>query len=148
MSKPVRFALIGTGNIAGFHAEAIKQVPDALLVAAFSRSDPGPFAEKYECAAVTSLDDLLRRDDVDAVCVTTPSGNHGDPAIAAMRAGKHVLCEKPLEITPERVDAMLACAKETGRILAARGLERGLRRNRKIGILTIGYWIYLAVSGG
>jgi predicted dehydrogenase len=56
---------------------------------------------------------------VDAVCITSPSGAHGDPAIAAMRAGKHVLCEKPLEITPQRIDAMLACAAETGRILAA-----------------------------
>jgi UDP-N-acetyl-2-amino-2-deoxyglucuronate dehydrogenase len=119
MSNPVRFALIGTGNIAGFHAEAIKQVPAAQLVAAFSRGNPGPFAKKYGCAAVTSLDELLARPDVDAVCITTPSGAHGDPAIAAMKAGKHVLCEKPLEITAQRIDAMLACAKETGRILAA-----------------------------
>jgi hypothetical protein len=88
MSNPVRFALIGTGNIAGFHAEAIKQVPAAQLVAAFSRGNPGPFAEKYGCAAVTSLDALLARPDVDAVCITTPSGAHGDPAIAAMKAGK------------------------------------------------------------
>ncbi len=119
MSNPVRFALIGTGNIAGFHAEAIKQVPEAQLVAAFSRGNPGPFAEKHGCAAVTSLDELLKRSDVDAVCITTPSGAHADPAIAAMKAGKHVLCEKPLEISPERVDSILSCAKETGRILAA-----------------------------
>ena len=119
MANPVRFALVGTGNIAGFHAEAIKQVVDARLVAAFSRSNPTPFAQKYDCAAVTSLDELLARPDVDAVCITTPSGAHADPALAAMRAGKHVLCEKPLEITPARVDSMLQCAKETGRILAA-----------------------------
>jgi predicted dehydrogenase len=119
MSNPVRFGLIGTGNIAGFHAEAIKQVPEAQLVAAFSRGNPGPFAEKHGCAAVTSLEELLARRDVDAVCITTPSGAHADPAIAAMRAGKHVLCEKPLEISPARVDDILSCAKETGRILAA-----------------------------
>ena len=119
MSNPVRFGLIGTGNIAGFHAEAIKQVPEAQLVAAFSRGNPGPFAEKHGCAAVTSLEELLKRPDIDAVCITTPSGAHADPAIAAMKAGKHVLCEKPLEISPERVDSILACAKETGRILAA-----------------------------
>jgi predicted dehydrogenase len=119
MSNPVRFALIGTGNIAGFHAEAIKQVPGAQLVAAFSRGNPQAFAEKHDCAAVTSLDELLSRSDIDAVCITTPSGAHGEPAIAAMHAGKHVLCEKPLEITPQRVDSMLTCAKETGRILAA-----------------------------
>ena len=119
MSNPVRFALIGTGNIAGFHADAIQQVPAAQLVAAFSRGNPEPFATKYGCAAVRTLDELLAREDVDAVCITTPSGAHGDPAMAAMRAGKHVLCEKPLEITPQRIDAMLACAAETNRILAA-----------------------------
>jgi len=119
MTNPVRFALIGTGNIAGFHADAIKQVPAARLVAAFSRGNPEAFAEKHGCAAVRSLEELLARPDVDAVCITTPSGAHGDPAIAAMRAGKHVLCEKPLEVTPQRIDAMLACAAETKRILAA-----------------------------
>src|SRR6185436_14741829 len=111
MSNPVRFALIGTGNIAGFHADAIKQVPAARLVAAFSRGNPAPFAEKHGCLAVRSLEELLARDDVDAVCITTPSGAHGEPAIAAMRAGKHVLCEKPLEITVEKIDAILAAAK-------------------------------------
>lgn len=119
MSNPVRFALIGTGNIAGFHADAIKQVPAAKLVAAFSRGNPEPFAQKHGCDAVRSLDELLARKDVDAVCITTPSGAHGDPAMAAMRAGKHVLCEKPMEITAQRIDSMLACAMETGRILAA-----------------------------
>src|SRR5690349_2527510 len=98
MTAPIRFGLIGTGNIAGFHAEAIRQVPAAQLVAAFSRSNPAPFAEKYGCAATPSLSEMLGRSDIDAVCITTPSGAHGEVAIAAMRAGKHVLCEKPLEI--------------------------------------------------
>src|SRR5262245_38464310 len=114
MSTSVRFALIGTGNIAGFHAEAIKQVAAAKLVAAYSRTSPEIFAEKHGCEPVRSLEALLARTDIDAVCITTPSGAHGEPAIAAMRAGKHVLCEKPLEITPERIDAMLASAAETG----------------------------------
>lgn len=119
MSSPVRFALVGTGNIAGFHAQAIQQVPAAKLVAAFSRNNPAPFAEKYGCASAASLEELLARPDVDAVCITTPSGAHGDAAIAAMRAGKHVLCEKPLEINPQRIDEMLQVSRETGRILAA-----------------------------
>lgn len=119
MSSPVRFGIVGTGSIADFHARAIAQVPGAVLSAAFSRNAPEPFAEKHGCAAVRSLEELIARTDVDVVCVTTPSGAHGEPAIAAMRAGKHVLCEKPLEITVERIDRMLAVATETGRILAA-----------------------------
>jgi len=119
MSSPVRLALVGTGNIAAFHAQAIALVPEAKLVAAFSRSNPAAFAGKHACEPVNSLETLLARRDVDAICITTPSGAHGAPAIAAMRAGKHVLCEKPMEITAARVDEMLAVAKETGRILGA-----------------------------
>ena len=119
MSTPIRFALIGTGNISAIHAEAIAQVPGAQLTAAFSVAGLDAFARKWGCAATGSLEELLARKDVDAVCITTPSGSHREPAIAALRAGKHVLCEKPIEITPQRIDAILAAAKETGGILAA-----------------------------
>lgn len=119
MLSAVRFALVGTGNIASLHAQAIAQVPQASLVAACSRTLPTEFARKYDCEAFSSLSELLSREDIDAVCVTTPSGMHGEPAIAAMRAGKHVLVEKPLEINTRRIDDMLAVAKETGRVLGA-----------------------------
>jgi len=65
------------------------------------------------------FDALLKRPDIEAVCVTVPSGLHGEITIRALAAGKHVLCEKPLEITTERIDLMTAAAKESGRILAA-----------------------------
>ena len=68
---------------------------------------------------VTSLSDLLTQTDIDVVCVTTPSGAHGDAAISAFAAGKHVLCEKPLEVTVARVDQMIDAAKRHGKILAA-----------------------------
>jgi len=119
MSTPVRFALIGTGNISAIHAQAIKEIPGAQLTAAFSVAGLEDFAKKWGCAAAGSLEELLARTDVDAVCITTPSGSHGDPAVAALRAGKHVLCEKPLEITPQRIDAILTAAKESGSLLAA-----------------------------
>ncbi len=63
------------------------------------------FCEKWACQPAASLDELLARTDVDAVCITTPSGMHGEAAIAALNAGKHVLCEKPIEITVEKIDA-------------------------------------------
>ena len=119
MSTPVRFALVGTGNISGIHAQAISEIPGAKLTAAYSVAGLAPFCEKWGCAPAGSLDELMARSDVDAVCITTPSGSHGDPAIAALKAGKHVLCEKPLEITVEKIDAILAAAKESGAILAA-----------------------------
>jgi predicted dehydrogenase len=119
MSTPVRFALIGTGNISAIHAEAIKDIPGAELTAAYSVAGLEDFAKKWGCAAAGSLEELLALKDVDAVCITTPSGSHGEPAIAALRAGKHVLCEKPLEITPQRIDAILGAATESGSLLAA-----------------------------
>lgn len=119
MSKTVRFALIGTGNISGVHAEAIRDIPGAELVAAFSLAGMDAFCEKWACQPAASLHELLARTDVDAVCITTPSGMHGEAAIAALNAGKHVLCEKPIEITVEKIDAMLAAANKSGCILSA-----------------------------
>ncbi|MEO6742186.1 MAG: Gfo/Idh/MocA family oxidoreductase, partial [Chthoniobacteraceae bacterium] len=119
MSTPVRFALVGTGNISGIHAQAISEIPGAQLTAAYSVAGLAPFCEKWGIAAAASLDDLFARKDVDAVCITTPSGSHGEPAIAALKAGKHVLCEKPMEINVEKIDAIIAASKASGTILAA-----------------------------
>jgi predicted dehydrogenase len=119
MSAPVRFALIGTGNISAIHAQAIKEIPGAQLTAAYSVAGLEDFVKKWGCAAASSVDELVARKDVDAVCITTPSGSHGEPAIAALKAGKHVLCEKPLEITVEKIDAIIAAARASGAILAA-----------------------------
>lgn len=113
---PLRFAIVGTGNIANFHAQAIELVPTATLVAVHSRrAQPGQeFAEKYGAQFVENYDALLARPDIDAVCITTPSGTHMELGIAAARAGKHVLTEKPLDITPERVDDLVKACAENG----------------------------------
>ena len=114
--QPIRFAIVGTGNIADFHARAITLVPGAELVAVHSRRpEPGQiFAAKYSAEFVENYDALLARPDVDAVCITTPSGTHAELGIAAARAGKHVLSEKPLDITPARVDALAGACAENG----------------------------------
>ena len=111
---------MGTGTIAAFHARAIAATPGTELRAVNSRSVDKlrAFAAEFGAEPVENLDDLLRRPDVDAVCVTVPSGQHGEIAIRALEAGKHVLCEKPLEITTERIDLMSAAAKRAGKILA------------------------------
>ena len=127
MSNPVRFALIGTGNSAGFHADAIQQVPDAKLVAAFSRSNPGPFAEKHGCAAVTSLDDFARACGCGRRLPHTRVGARRS-CVAAMRAGKHVLCEKPSEITPARVDSIARLFARNG--ASRRRFPKSLRPGR------------------
>jgi UDP-N-acetyl-2-amino-2-deoxyglucuronate dehydrogenase len=111
--------IIGCGMIARFHKNAIAEVPGAKLTAVVSRSATA--AEKFiaETGAVgvaicTDLAAALKRSDVDIVIVATPSGTHRESAVAAANAGKHVVVEKPLEITPERCDAIIeACDRNS-----------------------------------
>ncbi|MDR7418184.1 MAG: Gfo/Idh/MocA family oxidoreductase [Armatimonadota bacterium] len=116
----VRFAIVGCGTIAPRHAEAIGRVDGARLVAVASRraDQAQAFAQTRGIAWEPDLASLLRRPDVDAVTICTPSGLHSQIAVAAMRAGKDVVVEKPLAITLEQADAALAAARETGRTLA------------------------------
>jgi len=119
--KKIGFAIVGTGTIAAFHARAIAATPGAELRAVHDQvaARALAFAAEFGADPVHDFDALLKRPDVDAVCVTVPSGMHGEVTIRALEAGKHVLCEKPLEITTERIDLMAAAAKRAGRILAA-----------------------------
>ena len=113
---PLGFAIIGCGMIARFHARALAEVPGAKLVALVSRSAA---SGRKMCAELSLACDVyedlavaLRRPDVHGVIVTTPSGAHMEPAVAAAQAGKHVVVEKPLEITLERCDRIIdACDK-------------------------------------
>jgi predicted dehydrogenase len=118
---PLGFGIVGTGMIAGYHAEAIAAARGARLVGVSGRSPESvaEFARKHAVPfATTHLDELLGQPGLQVVCITTPSGAHLEPALAAMRAGKHVVVEKPLEITPERADAMIAAAAAAGVRLA------------------------------
>jgi len=117
----IRFAIIGVGNIAEFHAKAISEVPGTKLVAVHSRTAEtgNAFAKEHDCDYESTLEALLARDDVDAVAITTPSGTHTDLGIAAAKAGKHVLCEKPLDVTVEKIDRLVAACDEAKVLLGA-----------------------------
>jgi predicted dehydrogenase len=113
-TQPIGCAIVGCGMIARFHARALAEVPDARLVALVSRREANArsMAEQLglDCAITTDLNSVLARPDVQAVIITTPSGAHLEPAVAAAKAGKHVVVEKPLEITSERCDQIIdAC---------------------------------------
>ena len=109
------FGIIGCGMIAEFHTRAILEIPGARVVAAWSRNP----ANGQKIAAIAGdgcrvhddLDRMLATPGLDMVCVCTPSGAHLEPALRAAAAGKHVVVEKPLEITVGRCDAIIAaCA--------------------------------------
>ena len=85
--------------------------PIWLAVPAVAPKRPAKFMTAHGGRAYESLDAMLRDDDVQVVCVCTPSGAHHDPTVQAARAGRHVVVEKPLEITLARCDAIIdACA--------------------------------------
>ncbi len=110
----MRFAVVGCGNISQAHIDSIKKIEGARLVAVWSRTAKRAqeVAAKEGCDAVESLDRLVERGDVDIVTVCTPSGFHLEPALKAIRAGKHVLVEKPLEVTEERCAQLIEAADE------------------------------------
>ncbi len=113
MPRPLGFALVGCGMIARFHARAVAEIPGARVAALVSRSAANAESLLREtntppCPVFDSLAAALREPGVDVVVITTPSGAHLEPAALAAAAGKHVVVEKPLEITPERCDRIIA----------------------------------------
>jgi UDP-N-acetyl-2-amino-2-deoxyglucuronate dehydrogenase len=111
--------IVGCGMIANFHARAIADAAGARLVGCTARraDAAGEFASKYGCRLFSSLDEMLADDSIDAISICTPSGAHLDPAIAAAQAGKHVIVEKPLEITTDRCDQIIeACDRARVRL--------------------------------
>lgn len=109
------FGIVGCGMIAEYHTKAIHEIDGAQVVAAFSRSKANGQKIAGLSGGATIYDDLdamLAHPGLDVVCICTPSGAHRDPAIQAARAGKHVVVEKPLEITLERCDAIIAACDE------------------------------------
>jgi predicted dehydrogenase len=114
--KTWNFGIVGSGLIADFHARAIGDIPNAKFTACcdkiFDRAKK--LADKYGARAFDSYEAMVQSKDVDIVTIATPSGLHMEPTIAAARVGKHVLCEKPLEITLERIDAMIDAHAKAG----------------------------------
>ena len=110
------FAILGTGMIANFHAKALADCPDATLIGCYSRNSDKSraFAATHHCQAFTNLDEALDDSRVAAVTICTPSGAHLEPALAAARAAKHVIVEKPLEVTVDRCDQIINACRNAG----------------------------------
>ena len=101
----VRAAVVGAGHLGGFHAEKYAQIPNADLVAVCDQDEDRLHlvAEEYDCRAYDRLDDLLKDDEVSVINIATPSGTHAQVGMAAVRAGKHLIVEKPADITVDRI---------------------------------------------
>lgn len=117
--KTWNFGIVGAGLIADFHARAIADIPNAKLLACCDTiaARAQKVADKYRCKPFASCQEMLKNKEIDIVTIATPSGAHMEPAVAAAKAGKHVICEKPIEITLERIDEMIDAHKKSGTLL-------------------------------
>jgi len=113
----LRVGIIGSKFIASIHAEALARVPNAEVRAVCSTTEAGAraFAEQHGIPHWrVGYGDLLARDDIDMVTVCVPNDLHRDVVVAAARAGKHVVCEKPLCLTLDQADEMIAACRDAG----------------------------------
>ncbi|MGD0063375.1 MAG: Gfo/Idh/MocA family oxidoreductase [Streptosporangiaceae bacterium] len=110
------FGIVGTGTIAAMHAAAIASLPGTRLVA-ITDTDAGSaaaFAAACGGTAEPGLDALLARADVDVVCVCVPSGLHAEVGVRAAQAGKHLVVEKPIDVTLAAADRLIEAARAAG----------------------------------
>ena len=117
MERKLGFGFIGAGAIAHFHARAVAASNGGSLVGVVSRrrSTAEAFAKEHGIGfASDEVRELLAQPGLDAVCITTPSALHLEPALAAIRARKHLMIEKPLDSTVEGTDHILAEAEKAG----------------------------------
>jgi len=144
----MRIAVIGLGFMGSTHARALQKVPGATLAAVVS-NDPlklsGDFSGvggnfsgasgNLDFTSVRKYHDLgaaLKDSDIDAIDICLPSDQHFDAAQAALRAGKHVLVEKPLALRGDEADALVTEARKAGRILMAGHVLRFIPEYRQL----------------
>ncbi len=118
--RPLTIGLVGCGAISAQHLEAIAQIDDARLGGVMSASADRARAvgERWDVPWTTDLDELLARDEVDAVAILSPSGLHPSQALAALGHGKHVLVEKPIALSVPYADAVIDEGRRRGLTVA------------------------------
>ncbi|WP_226393166.1 Gfo/Idh/MocA family protein [Ructibacterium gallinarum] len=120
MTEKLKVGIIGTGNIAGNHIAAYQKNPNVELYA-FCDIDEERLKNTGKKYGVTRLftdkDEMLKLKELDAVSVCTWNSAHAPCTIAALNAGKHVLCEKPMALNAKEAEEMNAAAKKNGKLL-------------------------------
>ena len=133
----MRFGIVGAGVIGSIHARLISAIAQEqpgqaklVAVADVSAESADRLAKDHDCVALATVDDLLAREDVDAVSICLPSGLHAKAAVAALEAGKHVIIEKPIDITLAAADEIIAAERRSGRtvaVISQRRFQPGFR---------------------
>lgn len=116
MSNPLRVALVGAGSIGGLRAKAVAQTADTTLsvVIDIDEDRARNVAQPLHARATSEILTNIQSEDIDLVIISTPHNQHADIAIAALSAGKHVLCEKPLAHSLPDARKMCEVAESNG----------------------------------
>jgi UDP-N-acetyl-2-amino-2-deoxyglucuronate dehydrogenase len=116
VQNKIHFGLIGCGRIAPRHAQSLRELPGTQLVAVVDVIEKRAqyLSKEYGAEAFTDYRRVLDRRDIHVVNICVPSGLHAQIAIEAMQAGKHVIVEKPMALSLEDADRMIATSKSTG----------------------------------
>lgn len=116
MKRNLGFGIIGTGNIAKFHANCIEKIDNAHLIGVLSKTETraNQVVQDFNCPVFWDIEKLLYHPDIDIICVCNESGLHGATIAKIAKAGKHILCEKPLETTVEKIDQIKTIVKSSG----------------------------------
>ncbi|MCX7887758.1 MAG: Gfo/Idh/MocA family oxidoreductase [Verrucomicrobiae bacterium] len=119
MKDKVKIALVGTGEIGRVHAKAYSEVEGVeLCIAAMIQPEvEKQLSEQYGARLYPNFEAALADSTLDAVDICLPNDLHREFTVRALQAGKHVLCEKPIALTLEDADAMIAAARSAGRFL-------------------------------
>lgn len=116
----INVAIAGIGAAAEMHARAYTEIKDVDLVAGSCRTESKgeAFADDFDCEWYSDTETMLNAENIDAVSVCTPSGTHADVVTEVAQTGAHVLCEKPLDVYADRMDAMIEACTDAGVTLA------------------------------
>ena len=114
--EKLRTAIIGCGKVGHLHARALRAAPESLFAAVCSRDRQRreSFAGQYGVAAYGDVEEMIQRSGIQVLHICTPHPAHADPAVKALRAGVHVLVEKPLASSLQDCDDMLQASRESG----------------------------------
>lgn len=130
----IKVGIVGTGTISNYHANAYKSLQDVEIHAVYdvNTKRAEDFAQKFAVEHVyTDFDEMLNDQSLDAVSVCVWNYDHASVAIKALKAGKHVLCEKPLAINLKEAEEIYKVAKECGKILMV-GFVRRFFKNTMV----------------
>jgi predicted dehydrogenase len=136
MSRQWRCAVVGTGTVGEWHVRTIPKLPQCVLAAVcdLETAKGRKALDKSSLAApvYNTLEEMFAKESIDSVHLCTPSGQHRDPALLAIKHGKYVVIEKPMEIHTDRIDEMVDAAKKQNVKIAGIFQNRWNEANRAI----------------